>query len=127
TFTAIATVLCLGITRLVFPPIAAAPLFRAVALWLAYAALLVVVMTFFSAALSSFGASAGAGLVFLFVGLVAASWNPVARYTFLGLPAAGGKALASQPTDSFWPLLTALAVAIAAAFLSVRVFERKEL
>jgi len=126
-FTALATLVCFAVTRALFPPIGARPLVAATALWLVDASLLVVVMTALSAAFESRGAAAGAGLGFLFLSLLASAWPPPARYSFVGLPAAMGRALGNQPLNASWPVVTAVAVALGFAVLATRLFERKEL
>ena len=125
--TVLGTAACIGVTAAVFDDLPTARLVTMVALWLVYASLLVVVMTFFSAALRSRGAAAGAGLAFFFVTLLASNWAPASQYTFLGLLPAMSDALSGAALSVAWPLATtavALAIVTAAA---VRVFERQEL
>ncbi len=68
--TAFGTAACLALTAVVFGVAHPARVATAMALWLLYASLLVVVMTFFSAAFRSRGAAAGAGLGFYFLSLL---------------------------------------------------------
>ena len=76
---------CLAVTAAVFGGAHPARVATAMALWLLYASLLIVVMTLFSAAFRSRGAAAGAGLGFYFLTLLLSVWGPAARYSFLGL------------------------------------------
>jgi ABC-2 type transport system permease protein len=125
--TALGTAACLAMTAVVFPGLDAARLVTAVALWLLYASLLVVMMTLFSAAFRSRGAAAGAGLAFFFLTLLLSSWGPAARYSFLGLAPAMAAALRGTAVSSGWPVTTALAAIVVAAVAAVRVFEKQEL
>ncbi|MGH7710893.1 MAG: ABC transporter permease, partial [Gemmatimonadaceae bacterium] len=94
---ALGAVLCAALTRTIFGPAPLWPLATAVLLWLAYALLLVTVVTLFSAWFSARGAAAGGGLAFFFLTFLIAIWAPAVRYTFVGLLPAAGKALAGQP------------------------------
>jgi ABC-2 type transport system permease protein len=126
--TALGTAACLAMTAVVFPGSDPARLVTAVALWLLYASLIVVMMTVFSAAFRSRGAAAGAGLAFFFLTLLLASWGPAARYSFLGLVPATGNALRGAAVfSSGWPVMTAVAAIMVAAIVAVRVFEKQEL
>src|SRR5204863_9519331 len=109
--TMLGTVACLLMTAVVFDAAGAARLVTAVALWLLYASLLVVVMTLFSAAFRARGAAAGAGLGFYFLTLLFSNWAPAAHYSFLGLLPAMRDALTgeSQASSLGWPLTTAAA------------------
>jgi ABC-2 type transport system permease protein len=125
--TASGTVACLGMTAVVFGGMDAARLVTAVALWLVYASLFVVVMTLFSAAFRSRGAAAGAGLGFYFLTLLIANWAPAARYSFLGLMAAMRDALMGEAVAARWPVTTAVAAIVVAVVAAVGIFERQEL
>jgi ABC-2 type transport system permease protein len=125
--TALGTAACLATTAVVFDGSGAARLVTAVAVWLLYATLLIVVMTLFSAAFRSRGAASGAGLGYFFLTLLLASWGPMARYSFLGLIPATGHALVGQPMSLGWPVATALVGILVGVALAVRVFERQEL
>ena len=125
--TALGTAVCLTVTAIVFDRSNAARLVPTVALWLLYAALLIVVMTLFSAAFRSRGAAAGAGLGFYFLTLLLSLWGPAARHTFLGLVPAMNHALLGQPVSLGWPVTSALAAIVLAAVAAVAIFERQEL
>ena len=127
--TALGTAACVGMMALLFDGSHAARLVTAVALWLLYASLLVVVMTLFSAAFRARGAAAGAGLGFYFLTLLFSNWSPAARYSFLGLMPAMRDALAGESSASSlgWPLTTAAAAIALGTAATVRIFERQEL
>jgi len=125
--TTLGTVACLGMTAVIFDGVDVARLVTAVALWLLFASLLVVVMTLFSAAFRSRGAAAGAGLGFFFLTLLISNWEPAAHYTFLGLFPAMSDALRGEALSPGWPLATAVVAIVIGAVVAVRVFERQEL
>lgn len=125
--TVLGTVVCLAMTAAVFDGGNAARLVTAVALWLLYASLLVVVMTLCSAAFRSRGAAAGAGLGFYFLTLLLSSWGPAARYGFVGLWPALRGALMGEPLAVAWPIATALVAVVLGVTGAVWIFERQEL
>ena len=125
--TALGTVACLVMTAVVFDGADRDRLVTAVAVWLLYATLLVVVMTLCSAAFRSRGAAAGAGLAFFFLTLLLSSWGPAARYAFVGLWPAMSGALIGKELALGWPTATAVAAIVAGAVAAVRIFERQEL
>ena len=118
---------CLGITRIVFPPLPASPLITATLLWLAYAGLLTAVMALFSVLFRSRGGASGAGLGFLFVTLVVTIWPPAARYSFAGLLGEANQALASAAGPGTWPVVTALGATILCSLGAVLAFRRQEI
>jgi ABC-type transport system involved in multi-copper enzyme maturation permease subunit len=73
--TALGTAACQVMTGVIFGGTDVGRLAAAVAIWLLYATLLVVVMTLCSAAFRSRGAAAGAGLGFFFLTLMLANWG----------------------------------------------------
>ena len=125
--TALGTAACLGMTAVVFDGADAARLVTAVALWLLYASLLIVVMTLFSAGFRSRGAAAGAGLGFYFLTLLLSNWGPAANYGFVGLVPAMRDALMGEALSAGWPVATAAAAIVAGAVGAVWIFERQEL
>jgi ABC-2 type transport system permease protein len=125
--TALGTAACLAVTAVVFDGSHVPRLLTAVALWLVYASLLVVVMTLFSAAFTSRGAAAGAGLGFYFLTLLLSNWGPLARYSFLGLQPAMRDALRGEAMSLGWPVTTAVVAIVLGAVAAVGIFERQEL
>jgi ABC-2 type transport system permease protein len=125
--TALGTAVCLAMTDVIFTGAGRAYLVTAVALWLVYAVLLIVVMTLFSAAFHSRGAAAGAGLGFYFLTLLLGAWGPAARYSFLGLVLATQKALVFESQPLGWQIATAVVAVGVGVVVAVGVFERQEL
>jgi len=125
--TALGTAVCLAVTAVVFDGGDGARLVTAVAVWLVYAVLLVVVMTLFSAAFHSRGAAAGAGLGFYFVTLLLSAWGPAARNSFVGLVLATQKALVIESQSLGWPIATGVVAIGLGAVAAVGIFERQEL
>ena len=125
--TTLGTAACVAMTAVVFDGTDAVRLVTAVAFWLLYAALLIVVMTLFSAAFRSRGAAAGAGLGFYFLTLLFSNWAPAARYSFLGLMPAMRDALMGEAVSAGWPVVTAVVASVVGAIAAVGIFERQEL
>lgn len=125
--TVVATLLCGLMTIALFATVSWERLFSAVGLWLALAVLLTCAMSFFSAALRSRGAAAGAGLAFYFVMLLASLWPTAERYSFVGLPSQIMTSLNDGVVAWVWPVGTALLVAGLLAILAMQVFEKQEL
>jgi ABC-2 type transport system permease protein len=125
--TVLGTAACLGMTAVVFGTPDAGRLVTAVAVWLLYASLLVVVMTLFSATFRSRGAAAGAGLAFYFLTFLFSAWGPAARYGFVGLLPAMRNALMGQTVSSGWPVTTAVAAIVLGTVAAVGIFKRQEL
>ncbi len=125
--TALGAAACLAVTAAVFGVAHPGRIVTAMALWLLYASLLIVVMTLFSAAFRSRGAAAGAGLGYYFLALLVSAWGPAARYSFLGLTSAMRDALMGEAVSSGWPVATAVAAIVVGVVAAVGTFERQEL
>ena len=125
--TVVSTVVCAALTIGLFGSAPLEPLVTSVSIWTIDALLLIVVMTLFSARFASRGASAGAGLAFWFLTLLISIWPPANKYSFVGLMSASGRALAAQPVNALWPVVTAAAVGALCAWGAVKAFERQEL
>ena len=125
--TALGTAVCLAVTAVVFDGAGGARLVTAVALWLVYAVLLIVVMTLFSSAFQSRGAAAGAGLGFYFLTLLLSAWGPAARNSFVGLVLATQKTLVVESLSLGWPIATAVVAIGVGTVAAVGIFERQEL
>jgi ABC-2 type transport system permease protein len=125
--TAVGTAVCLAMTAVVFDGSGGARLVASVAVWLLYAAILVVVMTLCSAAFRSRGAAAGVGLAFYFVTLLLSTWGPAARYSFVGLWPSIGRALVGKDMALGWPVATAALAIAVGTMAAIRIFERQEL
>ncbi|MBK7831344.1 MAG: ABC transporter permease [Gemmatimonadetes bacterium] len=125
--TMLTTVVTLLVTRALFPPVPAAPLFTAVAIWLVHAGLVVSAMVFFSASFRSRGGAAGAGLAFVMVLLLLSMWPAAERYSFVGLSAAIANALRGGDLWWGWPVGTAMVGMVGFAVAAVVVFRGKEI
>lgn len=126
-FTAIATLICIAFTQVIFGPAPWLPVATAVCLWLVNAILLVVMMTLFSAWFPSRGAAAGAGLAYLLLTLILSIWPRAVSYSFVGLPSLADAALAGRPVVWTWPVATAALSSLALTLAAVSIFERREL
>jgi ABC-2 type transport system permease protein len=118
---------CLAVTAVVFGAAYPARVATAMALWLLYASLLIVVMTLFSAGFRSRGAAAGAGLGFYFLTLLLSAWGPAARYGFVGLMRVMPNALMGKTMSLGWPVATAVTAIVVGAVTALGIFERQEL
>jgi ABC-2 type transport system permease protein len=125
--TALGTAVCVAVTVVVFDGSGSVHLVAAVAVWLLYAAILVVVMTLCSAAFRSRGAAAGAGLAFYFITLLLSAWGPAARYSLAGLWPSIGRALAGKDMALGWPVATAAVAIVIGTMAAIRIFEWQEL
>jgi ABC-2 type transport system permease protein len=125
--TVVATLLCGIVTIALFATVSWQRLVSAVGLWLTLAVFLTCAMSFFSAALRSRGAAAGAGLAFYFVTLLASLWPAAEKYSLVGLPTQIMTALNDGAVAWAWPAGTALLAAGLLAILAMQVFEKQEL
>lgn len=125
--TMLATVVTLFVTRALFAPVSATPLFTAVAIWLVQAGLVVSAMIFFSASVRSRGGSAGAGLAFVMATLVLSIWPAAERYSFVGLSGAIGSALRGGEVSVGWQAGTALVGMMGFVLGAIVTFGRKEI
>jgi len=119
--------ICIAMTALCFGASPVAAFLAAVGLWLVYALLMVVIMTFVSTLFRAQGGAVGLGLAVYFGGIVLGVWPAVADRTPAGLPIAAWDMLSGDPVTVAWPLGTAVATAAVAAIAAVKVFETKEL
>jgi ABC-2 type transport system permease protein len=124
--TAAATALCVAVTAALFEVGPVGDVIAAVGLWLAYALWLLCLALALSAFLPAPAAASAAG-VGVYVLLAVLSQFGFARATFARLPALAGEVLAGGVVDVAWPLLTALATAVALVALAVARFGRREI
>lgn len=125
-FTAIGTLACWGVTYAVFGEAPVERLVSSTGAWLAFALLLLALMTLFSAGLKSLAAG-GAGLASFFALSVLSLWGPALRYSPAGLSAASGSFLAGESVALLWPAASSALTVVAALALAVVVFKRQEL
>lgn len=116
-----------GVTLAVFGEAPPEPIAKPTAVWLAWALLLVAVMTFASTFMRSPGGAAGVGIGVYAVASLASIGRWVVEHTPAGLIGAPGRLLAGEHPPLAWPLATALAIALAALAGAAARFSREEL
>jgi ABC-2 type transport system permease protein len=123
----LATLICVGLTQLLFDggPIAGTAV--AVALWAVYALMLLAVMVLLSVELPAPAAASGAGVGVYAALLVLAQFEVTSGLTPAGLPAAGLAIARGEPADGAAPLATTVAVAAACLIVAVVRFGRREI
>jgi len=121
------TLLCVGVTALVFDATLITEFASAAALWFALAALFVALMALLSVAIGSQGGAAGAGVALYLVLSILSAWGPARAYSPAGLLGAGDRIIAGQTVDVLWPTLSAVALAVLAVAAASWLFERQEL
>lgn len=126
TFTVMGTLACWGVTYVVFGEAPIERLASSTAAWLAFALLLLALMTLFSAGLKSLAAG-GAGLAVFFALSVLSLWGPALRYSPAGVSAASGALLMGESPPLLWPALTAALTVVIALAAAVVVFKRQEI
>ena len=125
--TALGTAICAVMTIILFGEGRAGDLMAAATLWLAYAMVFIVLMTFLSAVFASRGGACGVGIGVYALLPLASMWSPTAKYSPAGLISAASQSLTPGEPAVFWPLFTAALLAIALAAAAVWAFQRKEL
>ena len=125
--TIVGVAVCIATTIALFGAGPVAPFIEAAALWLAFAAMIHMLMVLLSAAMKSQAPAAGAGIG-LWIALLFLTGLPLVRdHSPAGLMAANDAALRSRDVALFWPLATtALAAAVFLAG-AVWFFGRREL
>jgi ABC-2 type transport system permease protein len=124
---ALGTLICIGLTQLLFADGPAARTVLAVGLWSAYALMLLAVMVLLSVELKAPAAASGAGIGVYAALLVLAQFEATSRATPAGLPAAGLAIVRGEPASWAGPLAATLAVAAACLAAAVLRFERREI
>ncbi|MDI6844254.1 MAG: ABC transporter permease [Anaerosomatales bacterium] len=116
-----------AVTLAVFGEAPARELVEPTAVWIAWAMLLVAVMTLASALLSSPSGAAGLGIGFYAVLSIASLSRWVVEHTPAGLIGAPAALLAGERPPLAWPLATAALLAAAALALAAARFSHREL
>ncbi len=125
-FTILGGLACWGVTYATFGEAPVARLASSTGAWLAYALLLLALMTLFSSGLKSLAAG-GAGLGAFFLMSVLSLWGPAVRYSPAGLPAATGSLLMGEHVELAWPLASAVFVVCVTLVCAVVWFRRQEI
>lgn len=102
-------------------------LVQATALWFALAAAFVAIMTLLSVVVKSSAGAAGVGFGVYIAVAIASAWGPARDYSLAGLLTAGDRILTGESVEAGWPVLTAMAVTLIAAWAATAVFARAEL
>jgi ABC-2 type transport system permease protein len=124
---ALGTVICIGLTQLLFGAGPAGRTVVAVALWVVYALMLLAVMVLLSIELKAPAAASGAGVGVYAALLVLAQFEVTSSATPAGLPAAGIAIVRGEPSQWAGPLVATLAVTAACLLVAVLRFERREI
>jgi ABC-2 type transport system permease protein len=123
----LATLICIGITQLLFGDGPAARTAVAVALWTAYALMLLAVMVLLSVELRAPAAASGAGVGVFAALLVLAQFELTSSVTPAGLPAAALAVVQDEPARWVGPLVASVVVALACLVAAVLRFRRREI
>ncbi len=124
---ALATLICIGLTQLLFDGGPAGRTVAAVALWAAYALMLLAVMVLFSVELRAPAAASGAGVGVFAALLVLAPFELTSSVTPAGLPAAALAVVQGEPARWAGPLAATVAVAAACLLAALLRFARREI
>jgi ABC-2 type transport system permease protein len=125
--TALATLICIGLTQLLFGGGPAARTAVAVALWAAYALMLLAVMVLLSVELRAPAAASGAGVGVFAALLVLAQFDVTSNVTPAGLPAAALAVVKGEPGGWAGPLVATVVVALACLLAAILRFARREI
>lgn len=124
---ALGTLICIGLTQVLFDGGPTARTAVAVALWAAYAVMLLAVMVLLSVELKAPAAASGAGIGVYAALLVLAQFELTATATPAGLPAAGLAIVRGEPAQWAGPLVATVVVSAACLVAAVLRFERREI
>jgi len=123
----VGTLVTWGGTRVVFGKAPGASLWLSAMAWLAFGVLFIAIMTLLSSLMSSQAGAAGIGLGVFALMSIAALWEPLARYSPVGLTGAPMTLAAGKESAILWPVITSLALASALVALAAWAFRTKEL
>jgi ABC-2 type transport system permease protein len=121
------TVICIGLTQLLFDGGPSGRTIVAVGLWMAYALMLLAVMVLLSIELKAPAAASGAGVGVFAALLVLAQFEVTSTTTPAGLPAAGLAIVTGEPAQWAGPLVATVMVTAACLVAAVLRFERREI
>ncbi|MHB9004511.1 MAG: ABC transporter permease subunit, partial [Coriobacteriia bacterium] len=124
--TCIGTLVCWGITHLTFSTAPFERLASSTAAWLAFALLLLAVMTVLSSAFKALAAG-GLGIGVFFVLSILPLWDPALRYSPAGLGSAPNALLVGEAPELLWPIATAAISIVVLVTAAVMVFSRREI
>jgi len=124
---ALGTVICIGLTQLLFDGGPSGRTVLAVALWVAYALMLLAVMVLLSIELRAPAAASGAGVGVYAALIVLAQFEVTSKVSPAGLPAAGLAIVSGEPARWAGPLAATVVVTVACLVGAVLRFERREI
>ena len=124
---ALGTLICVGVTQLLFGDGPAGRTALAVGLWIAYAVMLLAIMVLLSVELKAPAAASGAGIGVYAALIVLAQFEATSSATPAGLPAAGLAIVRGEPSQWAGPLVATVVVAAACLVAAVLRFERREI
>ncbi len=124
---ALATLVCVALTHLLFGGGPALQAAAAVALWVAYALMLLAVMVLLSVELRPPAAAAGAGVAVYAGLLVLAQFDLTSRLTPAGLPTAGTALVQGGPAQWTGPLAATVVVTAACLMVAALRFRGREI
>jgi ABC-2 type transport system permease protein len=130
-FLALAVVLGTSVTwaatALVFGRAAGGPLWSSAMAWLVFGVLFIAIMTLLSSLLDSQAGAAGVGLGTFAIISVVGLWEPLAKYSPVGLAGAPMMLAAGKESAILWPVVTSLALSCVLVALAAWAFRTKEL
>ena len=125
--TALSVALCIATTVLLFGPGSIGPFLGAAGLWLAFAAMILLLAVLLSAALKHQAPAIGAGAGVL-IGLLVLTRFPLIRdHSPAGVAAAFGAVVAGRGAALLWPLATTAVAGVVLLLGAVWFFRRQEL
>jgi ABC-2 type transport system permease protein len=123
----VGTLITWGMTALVFGTAPGGPLWTSAICWLAFALMFLALMTLLSVLLPSQAGAAGIGIGVFALMAILGLYKPLVLYTPVGLSVAPGTLAAGNPFPVMWPLISALALAVALVAAAAWAFRRQEL
>lgn len=124
--TTMGALVCWGATYATFGEAPIARLASSTGAWLAFALLMLAVMTVLSSAFKTLAAG-GLGIGAFFVLSILPLWGPALRYSPAGLSSAPNALLVGESPALLWPLATAAIGVVALVTAAVYVFKRQEI
>jgi ABC-2 type transport system permease protein len=116
-----------GVTAAVFGKAPGEALWSSAVAWLAFGLLFLAIMTLLSSLMESQAGAAGIGLGVFAVLSIAALWEPLAKYSPVGLAGAPMTLAMGKQSAILWPVITSVALACGLVALAAGVFRNKEL
>jgi ABC-2 type transport system permease protein len=121
------TLLTWGLTAVVFKEAPGSALWSSALVWLVLGVLFIALMTLLSVLISSSAGAAGAGLGAYALVSIAAIWKPLGTYSPAALTRAPASLAAGADAAVLWPVLSALALAVALVAFAARAFRHMDL